>query len=126
MLYEVITAADPKEVKAYAAPRYVPVYQVDTEPTVASEVKKADLKGLPAVITSYSIHYTKLYDIGHVRAGSGFPIRHEQKVVFVYYANAAYDTEDDDNTEEDFDQDRRFTPIAVSGDFNGWAEADLV
>jgi periplasmic protein TonB len=32
-------ATDPSEVKAYAAPRYVPVYQVDTEPTVASEVK---------------------------------------------------------------------------------------
>ncbi|OJT26633.1 energy transducer TonB [Archangium sp. Cb G35] len=33
------TATDPKEVKAYAAPKYVPVYQVDTEPSVASEVK---------------------------------------------------------------------------------------
>jgi protein TonB len=32
-------AVDPKEVKAYSAPKYVPVYQVDTEPTVASEVK---------------------------------------------------------------------------------------
>jgi protein TonB len=32
-------AVDPKEVKAYSAPKYVPVYQVDTEPSVASEVK---------------------------------------------------------------------------------------
>jgi protein TonB len=32
-------AADPKDVKAYSAPRYVPVYQVDSEPTVAAEVK---------------------------------------------------------------------------------------
>ncbi|WNG40308.1 TonB family protein [Archangium minus] len=32
-------ATDPKEVKAYSAPKYVPVYQVDSEPTVASEVK---------------------------------------------------------------------------------------
>jgi protein TonB len=32
-------AADPKDVKAYAAPKYVPVYQVDSEPSVASEVK---------------------------------------------------------------------------------------
>ncbi len=32
-------AADPKDVKAYSAPKYVPVYQVDSEPTVASEVK---------------------------------------------------------------------------------------
>ncbi len=32
-------AVDPKDVKAYAAPKYVPVYQVDTEPSVASEVK---------------------------------------------------------------------------------------
>jgi protein TonB len=32
-------ATDPKEVKAYSAPKYVPVYQVDTEPSVASEVK---------------------------------------------------------------------------------------
>ena len=32
-------AADPKDVKAYSAPKYVPVYQVDTEPRVASEVK---------------------------------------------------------------------------------------
>ena len=33
------TATHPSEVKAYTAPRYVPVYQVDTEPTVAQEVK---------------------------------------------------------------------------------------
>ena len=33
------TATNPSEVKAYAAPKYVPVYQVDTEPTVAQEVK---------------------------------------------------------------------------------------
>lgn len=32
-------AVDPKDVKAYSAPKYVPVYQVDTEPSVASEVK---------------------------------------------------------------------------------------
>jgi periplasmic protein TonB len=32
-------ATDPKDVKAYSAPKYVPVYQVDTEPRVASEVK---------------------------------------------------------------------------------------
>jgi protein TonB len=32
-------ASDPKDVKAYAAPKYVPVYQVDSAPTVASEVK---------------------------------------------------------------------------------------
>jgi protein TonB len=32
-------ATDPKEVKAYSAPKYVPVYQVDTEPRVAGEVK---------------------------------------------------------------------------------------
>ncbi|HEY0093275.1 MAG TPA: TonB family protein, partial [Archangium sp.] len=32
-------ATDPKEVKAYSAPRYVPVYQVDSAPSVASEVK---------------------------------------------------------------------------------------
>ncbi|HLM47767.1 MAG TPA: TonB family protein [Myxococcaceae bacterium] len=35
------TAKDPKEVKAYSAPRYVPVYQVDSEPSVAGEVKIA-------------------------------------------------------------------------------------
>ncbi|ATB45260.1 energy transducer TonB [Corallococcus macrosporus] len=33
------TAKAPKEVKAYSAPRYAPIYQVDSEPTVASEVK---------------------------------------------------------------------------------------
>ena len=33
------TATDPKDVKGYSAPRYVPVYQVDQEPSVASEVK---------------------------------------------------------------------------------------
>jgi protein TonB len=33
------TARDPKEVKAYSAPKYTPIYQVDREPTVASEVK---------------------------------------------------------------------------------------
>jgi periplasmic protein TonB len=33
------TATDPKAVKGYSAPKYVPVYQVDSEPTVASEVK---------------------------------------------------------------------------------------
>lgn len=32
-------AKDPKDVKGYSAPKYVPVYQVDTEPSVASEVK---------------------------------------------------------------------------------------
>jgi periplasmic protein TonB len=32
-------AVDPKDVKAYSAPKYVPVYQVDTAPSVASEVK---------------------------------------------------------------------------------------
>ena len=32
-------ATDPKEVKAYSAPKYVPVYQVDSPPSVASEVK---------------------------------------------------------------------------------------
>lgn len=32
-------ATDPAEVKTYSAPRYVPVYQVDTAPSVASEVK---------------------------------------------------------------------------------------
>ncbi|WP_044889267.1 energy transducer TonB [Myxococcus hansupus] len=33
------TATDPKEVKGYSAPKYAPIYQVDSEPTVASEVK---------------------------------------------------------------------------------------
>ncbi|NBD12460.1 MULTISPECIES: energy transducer TonB [Corallococcus] len=33
------TAKDPQDVKGYSAPKYVPVYQVDSEPTVASEVK---------------------------------------------------------------------------------------
>ncbi|MCP3139225.1 energy transducer TonB [Pyxidicoccus xibeiensis] len=33
------TAKDPKEVKGYSAPKYTPIYQVDSEPTVASEVK---------------------------------------------------------------------------------------
>lgn len=32
-------AADPKEVTGYSAPKYVPLYQVDSEPSVASEVK---------------------------------------------------------------------------------------
>jgi periplasmic protein TonB len=32
-------AQDPKEVKEYAAPRYTPIYQVDSEPRVLSEVK---------------------------------------------------------------------------------------
>lgn len=32
-------AADPNEVKAYSAPKYMPIHQVDTEPSVASEVK---------------------------------------------------------------------------------------
>ena len=33
------TAKDPNEVKGYSAPKYTPIYQVDSEPTVASEVK---------------------------------------------------------------------------------------
>jgi protein TonB len=33
------TARDPKEVKQYAAPKYTPIYQVDSEPQVMSEVK---------------------------------------------------------------------------------------
>ncbi|WP_224361417.1 energy transducer TonB [Hyalangium versicolor] len=33
------TAKAPSEVKEYAAPKYTPIYQVDSEPTVASEVK---------------------------------------------------------------------------------------
>ncbi|QDE66263.1 MULTISPECIES: energy transducer TonB [Myxococcus] len=33
------TAKAPQEVKAYSAPKYAPIYQVDSEPTVASEVK---------------------------------------------------------------------------------------
>ncbi|RKH50347.1 energy transducer TonB [Corallococcus llansteffanensis] len=32
-------AKAPQEVKAYRAPKYTPIYQVDSEPTVASEVK---------------------------------------------------------------------------------------
>ena len=32
-------AADPSEVKAYSAPRYTPIHMVDSEPSVASEVK---------------------------------------------------------------------------------------
>jgi protein TonB len=32
-------AADPNQVKAYTAPKFVPVYQVDSEPSVAAEVK---------------------------------------------------------------------------------------
>jgi protein TonB len=32
-------ATDPKEVKAYSAPKYTPIYQVDSEPRVMSEVK---------------------------------------------------------------------------------------
>jgi protein TonB len=32
-------AKPPSEVKAYSAPKYVPVYQVDSAPTVAQEVK---------------------------------------------------------------------------------------
>lgn len=32
-------AADPSEVKAYSAPKYAPIHQVDSEPTVAAEVK---------------------------------------------------------------------------------------
>jgi protein TonB len=33
------TAKAPQEVKEYAAPKYTPIYQVDSEPKVASEVK---------------------------------------------------------------------------------------
>ncbi|KFE69048.1 energy transducer TonB [Hyalangium minutum] len=33
------TAKAPSEVKEYAAPKYTPIYQVDSEPKVASEVK---------------------------------------------------------------------------------------
>ena len=33
------TAKEPSEVKEYAAPKYTPIYQVDSEPQVASEVK---------------------------------------------------------------------------------------
>ncbi|GMU06893.1 energy transducer TonB [Corallococcus caeni] len=33
------TAKAPQDVKGYSAPKYVPVYQVDSEPSVASEVK---------------------------------------------------------------------------------------
>ncbi|MCP3102250.1 TonB family protein [Myxococcus sp. K15C18031901] len=33
------TAKDPKDVKGYSAPKYTPIYQVDSEPSVASEVK---------------------------------------------------------------------------------------
>jgi len=33
------TAADPSAVKAYSAPRYTPIHLVDSEPSVASEVK---------------------------------------------------------------------------------------
>jgi protein TonB len=32
-------AADPNEVKAYSAPKYMPIHQVDTEPSVAKEEK---------------------------------------------------------------------------------------
>jgi protein TonB len=32
-------AATPKDVKAYSAPKYTPIYQVDSEPQLASEVK---------------------------------------------------------------------------------------
>jgi protein TonB len=32
-------AADPTEVKAYSAPKYMPIHQVDTEPSVAKEEK---------------------------------------------------------------------------------------
>jgi len=32
-------AADPSEVKAYSAPKYTPIHQVDSEPSVAAEVK---------------------------------------------------------------------------------------
>jgi protein TonB len=32
-------ATEPKEVKAYSAPKYTPIYQVDSEPQVMSEVK---------------------------------------------------------------------------------------
>jgi protein TonB len=32
-------AADPNQVKAYSAPKYMPIHQVDSEPQVASEVK---------------------------------------------------------------------------------------
>ncbi|MBJ6761598.1 TonB family protein [Myxococcaceae bacterium JPH2] len=32
-------ATAPKEVKAYSAPKYTPIYQVDSEPSLASEVK---------------------------------------------------------------------------------------
>ncbi len=32
-------AVDPKEVKQYSAPKYTPIYQVDSEPRVLSEVK---------------------------------------------------------------------------------------
>ncbi len=32
-------ATPPEEVKGYSAPKYTPIYQVDTEPRVASEVK---------------------------------------------------------------------------------------
>ncbi|MBU1238516.1 hypothetical protein KJ865_02305, partial [Myxococcota bacterium] len=62
--------------------------------------------------------------IQRVEQGSGFPIREGTTVVFAYYADPAYDQEDDEFSDEDFDPNRRLAPIAVSGDFNGWAEDD--
>ncbi|RKH16795.1 energy transducer TonB [Corallococcus sp. CA047B] len=69
------TAKDPKEVKGYSAPRYVPVYQVDSEPTVASEVKipypdEARRAGIEGTVT-LSITIDAEGKVGTVKVISG-------------------------------------------------------
>ncbi|RKH63998.1 energy transducer TonB [Corallococcus llansteffanensis] len=69
------TAKDPKEVKGYSAPKYVPVYQVDSEPTVASEVKipypdEARRAGIEGTVT-LSITIDAEGKVGTVKVISG-------------------------------------------------------
>jgi protein TonB len=71
-------AADPKEVKAYTAPKYTPIYQVDSEPRVASEVKipypeEARRAGIEGTVTlSITVDFEGKVVAAKVLSGPGY------------------------------------------------------
>lgn len=71
-------AADPSNVKAYSAPKYMPIYQVDSEPSVMSEVKvpypeEARKAGIEGTVTlSITIDNTGQVVSAKVVSGPGY------------------------------------------------------
>jgi periplasmic protein TonB len=84
-------ATDPSQVKAYSAPKYMPIYQVDSPPSVASEVKipypeEARRAGIEGTVTlSITIDVEGKVTRARVLNGPGYGLNEAARVAILKF-----------------------------------------